>query len=86
MRYELDLDERQYAMLCGDAILLSASGRCDVWSARSVSGRWRLGAGERQATEMREIFRIRGMTDAVAKIDTALALPRERGTRGRRAT
>ena len=81
MKYSVDLDERQYAMLCGDAVLLSANGRHEVWSAQSVSGRWRLSATEPEAAEMRDVFRIRGMADAVATIDRALAAPRERGAR-----
>jgi len=81
MLYSVDLDERQYAMLCGDAILLSASGRHEVWSAVSVSGGWRLRADEPEAAEMREIFHIRGMADAVATIDKALAKPGARGAR-----
>ena len=81
MKYSVDLDERQYAMLCGDAVLLSANGRHEVWSALPVSGRWRLCAGEPEATEMRDVFRIRGMADAVATIDKALATPRDRGAR-----
>jgi hypothetical protein len=81
MKYSVDLDERQYAMLCGDAVLLSTRVRHEVWSARSVAGRWLLRAGEPEATEMRDIFRIRGMVDAVATIERALAMPRDRGAR-----
>ena len=46
-----------------------------------VSGTWRLRAGEPEAAEMREVFRIRGMADAMASIDTALAAPHKRGAR-----
>ena len=81
MKYSVDLDERQYGMLCGDAVLLSAKGRHEVWSAQPVSGRWRLSATEPEAAEIRDVFRIRGMAEAVATIDKALAVPRERGAR-----
>ena len=81
MKYSVDLDERQYAVLCGDALLLSANGRYEVWFAMPVSGTWRLRAGEPEAAEMREVFRIRGMADAMASIDTALAAPHKRGAR-----
>lgn len=82
MKYSVELDERQYAMLCSDAVLLSVNGRHEVWSAMPVlSGRWRVHAGEPEAAEMRDVFRIRGMADAVAMIDRALAAPRERGAR-----
>jgi len=53
MRYSLDLDERQYAMLCSDSLLLSVSTRHDVWSAQPMSGRWRLGAGDREGWRSR---------------------------------
>jgi len=72
MNYAVDLDERQYAMLCGDASLLSAGGRKDVWSALPVCGRWRLLPGEPEALEMRTLFLIRGMADAAAIIDKAV--------------
>ena len=72
MNYAVDLDERQYAMLCGDVSLLSAGGRKDVWSALLVCGRWRLLPGEPEAAEMRTLFLIRGMADAAAIIDTAI--------------
>ena len=81
MKYSVELDEQQYGMLCGDAVLLSANGRHEVWSAQPVSGRWRLSATEPAAGEIRDVFRIRGMADAVATIDKALAAPRERGAR-----
>jgi len=81
MKYSLDLDERQYALLCGDVALLSARGRHELWSAQAVSGRWRLRASEAEAAEMRDLFRIRGMLDAVAKVERALAIPRELGAR-----
>ena len=64
MNYAVDLDEQQYAMLCGDVSLLSAGGRKDVWSALPVCGRWRLLPGELEAAEMRTLFLIRGMADA----------------------
>ena len=79
MKYSVDLEQRQYAVLCGDALLLSANGRYEVWFAMPVSGTWRLRAGETEAAEMREVFRIRGMADAMASIDTALAAPHRRG-------
>jgi hypothetical protein len=72
MNYAVDLDEQQYAMLCGDASLLSAGGRKDVWSALPVCGRWRLLPGEPEAAEMRSLFLIRGMADAAAIIDKAV--------------
>ena len=78
MMYSVHLDERQYAMLCADAVLLSANGRHEVWSALPVSGRWLLRATEPEAVEMRDVFRIRGMTYAVVTIDRALAAPRDR--------
>lgn len=81
MKYSLDLDNRQYAVLCGDAVLLSPNGRCDVWSARAVSGRWVLDATEPEVAEMRDVFRIRGMADAVLLIDRAIAAVRSRGAR-----
>ena len=81
MKYSVDLDEQQYAMLCGDVVLLSRKGRHEVWSAQSIAGRWLLRAALSEATEMRDIFRIRGMVDAVATIDRALAVPRDRGSR-----
>ena len=76
MHYAVDLDDRQYAMLCGDASLLSAGGRKDVWSALPVCGRWRLRPGEPEAAEMRTLFLIRGMADAVAIIDKAVLAAR----------
>ena len=85
MKYSVDLDERQYAMLCGDAILLSTRVRHEVWSARPVAGRWLLRASETDAVEMRDVFRIRGMVDAVATIERALAMPRDRGSRRQRS-
>ena len=81
MKYSVDLDERQYAVLCGDALLLSANGRYEVWFGMPVSGAWRLRASEPEAVEMREVFRIRGMADAMASIDTALAAPHKHGAR-----
>lgn len=72
MNYAVDLDEQQYAMLCGDVSLLSAGGRKDVWSALPVCGRWRLLPGEPEAAEMRTLFLIRGMADAAAIIDKAV--------------
>ena len=81
MKYAVDLGERQYAVLCGDAVLLSANGRHEVWFAMLVSGAWRLRASEPEAAEMREVFRIRGMADGMASIDTALAAPHKRGAR-----
>jgi hypothetical protein len=71
MNYAVDLNEQQYAMLCGDVSLLSAGGRKDVWSALPVGGRWRLRPGEPEAAEMRILFLIRGMADAAAIIDKA---------------
>ena len=76
MKYAVDLDERQYAMLCGDVSLLSAGGRKDVWSALPVCGRWRLRPGEPEAAEMRTLFLIRGMADAAATIDEAVLAAR----------
>ena len=76
MNYAVDLDEQQYAMLCGDASLLSAGGRKDVWSALPVCGRWRLLPGELEAAEMRTLFLIRGMADAAAIIDKAVLAAR----------
>ena len=76
MNYAVDLDEQQYAMLCGDVSLLSAGGRKDVWSALPVCGRWRLLPGEPEAAEMRTLFLIRGMADAAAIIDKALLAAR----------
>jgi hypothetical protein len=81
MKFSVELDEQQYGMLCSDAVLLSANGRHEVWSAQPVSGRWRLSASESAAGEIRDVFRIRGMADAMATIDKALAAPRERGAR-----
>ena len=81
MKYSVDLEPRQYAVLCGDALLLSASGRYEVWFAMPVSGAWRLHASEPEAAEMREVFRIRGMARAMESIDTALAAPHKRGAR-----
>jgi hypothetical protein len=72
MNYAVDLDEQQYAMLCGDASLLSAGGRRDVWSALPVCGRWRLRPGEPEAAEMKTLFLIRGMAEAAAIIDKAV--------------
>ena len=72
MHYAVDLDEQQYAMLCGDVSLLSAGGRKDVWSAVPVCGRWQLRLGEQEAAEMRTVFLIRGMADAAAIIDKAI--------------
>jgi hypothetical protein len=76
MKYAVDLDERQYAMLCGDVSLLSAGGRKDVWSALLVSGRWQLRPGEPEAAEMRTLFLIRGMANAAAIIDKAVLAAR----------
>jgi hypothetical protein len=77
MNYAVDLDEQQYAMLCGDVSLLSAGGRRDVWSALPVCGRWRLLPGEPEAAEMRTLFLIRGMADAAAIIDKAVLAARQ---------
>ena len=76
MNYAVDLDEQQYAMLCGDVSLLSAGGRKDVWSALPVCGRWRLLPAEPEAAEMRTLFLIRGMADAAAIIDKAVLAAR----------
>ena len=76
MNCAVDLDDQQYAMLCGDVCLLSAGGRKDVWSALPVCGRWRLRPGEPEAAEMRTLFLIRGMADAAAIIDNALLAAR----------
>jgi hypothetical protein len=76
MNYAVDLDEQQYAMLCGDVSLLSAGGRKDLWSALPVCGRWRLRPGEPEAAEMRTLFLIRGMVDAAAIIDKAVLAAR----------
>jgi hypothetical protein len=76
MNSTVDLDEQQYAMLCGDVSLLSAAGRKDVWSALPVCGRWRLRPGEAEAAEMRILFLIRGMADAAAIIDKAVLAAR----------
>ena len=81
MKYSVDLDDRQYAVLCGDALLLSANGRYEVWLGTPVSGAWRLRASELEAAEMREVFRIRGMVDGMASIDMALAAPHKHGAR-----
>jgi hypothetical protein len=82
MNYAVDLDDQQYAMLCGDVSLLSAGGRKDVWSALLVCGRWRLRLGEPEAAEMRSLFLIRGMAAAAAIIDKAVLAARHNpGTR-----
>jgi hypothetical protein len=70
--------EQGRTVLSGDVLLLSRNARSEVWSARPVSGRWRLHANEPEAAEIRDLLRIRGKFDAVAAIEAGLAAPRKR--------